>query len=808
MASAPDAPIVVDAGPGNGLAGSALGKAIEKYNASLAAIEKRKADVENRRQKLEAIDKADAAKRDEIVQLSLQNAKAIVDIKAAESQRETAKAEILAILSGEDPDVKARLTYLERRVAKMLGEEVPGTKTGRFMKALEANDRETLAKFRQTDGDIDYLRSLLKKKERFAATIDSVKGQLGLATGDKPVPDSEFLKNLPAGHPLLASVAKYNASVSAAASGRRSIAENEEKMKVKNEIPVTDYVYNFVASRADYSGASRPEGRERILAGMRKYAGIVNVSINGQKVDLAAEFAKPEKERMKVSPDDRVEFSGPLMVDGMHRIHPDADKRENMNARTRFFFEFAVTDTFYPTEIIEPGKDSTFARTAFENPASGLKVKGTYDLRYKRDEGGQIVRDKRGRPLSENLAEVIARNVPIFEKETFDKLDKNDPKYAEKYAALVSKFYAAQIRALQLAGYVQDENTLNPGATNLNRPIPYFASEGVGEKFAGHVRQAKAERRTQNAETHAFREFVRVELFPGDTYATVFSNLAAYVGDSRSHFAKYPNLAFLSGLNDLQKKDFLVRVLGEALKTNSAPAADSLLENRIRAGGKYLVTYAAIDAAIRDLREAATRPSIAPVLRTGDVAALSLAVPFAQNRALVERALYVESYETPSGKWYKPDGTRRAVKETLEEYPILQAVKSLNSYGDFQLRVKTLRNGWNAEWPTKGHISGALALLSRPDVAEHLAQLRQTGGKDVASRIASDLSVADRISLIVAKPSPTKEDFAMLADLLTKLLRLDDGTGSNVVGKIIGASVLNDKLNLHFQKLNGVLQAA
>lgn len=575
---------------------------------------------------------------------------------------------------------------------------------------------------------------------------------------------------------MLAGIAKYNAAVSSAESGRRKIAENEEKMKVKKEIPVTDFVYNFVASRADYSGASQAEGKNRILDGMKKYASIVKVSINGSPVDLAGEFAKPAQERTKVSPEDRVEFSGPLMVDGMHRIHPDADKRENMNARTRFFFEFAVTDTFYPTEIIEPGESSSFARTGFENPASGLKVKGTYDLRYKRDENGAIVRDRKGRPMSENLAEVIARNVPLFEKEAFAKLDPADPQYSEKHAALVSRYYSLQIRALQLSGFIQDENTLNPGATNLNRPIPYFAPEGISEAFAGHVKQAKAARRAENAETQAFREFVRIELFPGDTYATVFSNLAAYVGDSRSHFAKYPNLAFLSGLNDLQKKDFLIKVLGGAMKTGNAPDAASLLENRIRAGGKYLVTYASINAAVGELREAATRPSIAPVLRTADSAALSLAVPFVQNRALVERALYVESYETPSGKWYKPDGSRRAVKETLEEYPILQIVKSLNSYGDFQLRVKTLRNGWNDEWPTKSHLSKAFALLSHPDVVAYLDEVRKNGGREVGARIASDLSVVERASLIVSKANPTKQDFATLTDLLVKLLRLDDGT--------------------------------
>lgn len=38
-------------------------------------------------------------------------------------------------------------------------------------------------------------------------------------------------------------------------------------------------------------------------------------------------------------------------------------------------------------------------------------------------------------------------------------------------------------------------------------------------------------------------------------------------------------------------------------------------------------------------------------------------------------------------------------------------------------------------------------------------------------------------------------------------MRLDDGTSSNIVGKIVGASLINDKINGHFQKLDGVLEA-
>lgn len=44
-----------------------------------------------------------------------------------------------------------------------------------------------------------------------------------------------------------------------------------------------------------------------------------------------------------------------------------------------------------------------------------------------------------------------------------------------------------------------------------------------------------------------------------------------------------------------------------------------------------------------------------------------------------------------------------------------------------------------------------------------------------------------------------------ISDYLIKILRIDQGNGDTIVGKIIGVSLLSEKINLHSQKLNGVL---
>jgi hypothetical protein len=44
-----------------------------------------------------------------------------------------------------------------------------------------------------------------------------------------------------------------------------------------------------------------------------------------------------------------------MMVDGVHMQNSDnKDRQENMNSRTRFFFELATPQRLYFSELLEP----------------------------------------------------------------------------------------------------------------------------------------------------------------------------------------------------------------------------------------------------------------------------------------------------------------------------------------------------------------------------------------------------------------------------------------------------------------------
>lgn len=81
------------------------------------------------------------------------------------------------------------------------------------------------------------------------------------------------------------------------------------------------------------------------------------------------EIYKVDREKsMAIFPEDMIEISGPMMVDGEKQsTHPDISRQKAMNIRTRFFFEFFLSEIYLPSELLVPGKESSYARREFSN---------------------------------------------------------------------------------------------------------------------------------------------------------------------------------------------------------------------------------------------------------------------------------------------------------------------------------------------------------------------------------------------------------------------------------------------------------
>ena len=111
-----------------------------------------------------------------------------------------------------------------------------------------------------------------------------------------------------------------------------------------------------------------------------------------------------------------------------------------------------------------------------------------------------------------------------------------------------------------------------------------------------------------------------------------------------------------------------------------------------------------------------------------------------------------------------------------------------------------MRKGWNEEWPKQDDIKRALNALNDTGFKRYLADFI-TQNPSSAQAIKTDLSKVQKIEALVQKGPTQKEDFATLTSLLIELIHLDDGSGSNIVGKAIGAILLDSKINSHFKKL-------
>ena len=110
---------------------------------------------------------------------------------------------------------------------------------------------------------------------------------------------------------------------------------------------------------------------------------MIEMEVNGVKLNFEEEIKafKTGKSKTIIRPNDSIRLTGPIMLDG--EIQPtseDPERRERMNARTRFFYEFAAT-IYLPTEVLTPGEDTLPERSEIISLQSEMQQKYLYSLR-------------------------------------------------------------------------------------------------------------------------------------------------------------------------------------------------------------------------------------------------------------------------------------------------------------------------------------------------------------------------------------------------------------------------------------------
>lgn len=611
----------------------------------------------------------------------------------------------------------------------------------------------------------------LAKKRREAA--------VALATG-KSFVLAEFGPTV-AGNVLASQTANaYNKASSDLDAAKRRVAELRAALSTPNDVSRTavDFLVDFIASRADFPSSFFPNFRNTVLSGLARYPDLVEIEVNGKKLDVAAELAavRSGKPSISVRPSDEIRLTGPVMLDGeIQATSDDAERRERMNARTRFLFEF-LTTIYLPTEVLTPGEDTLPSRQDFDVPEAELLQKYVYSLRK-----------------GETLASVLKSRIIRYEG-----IRENDPRRTQK----IAEYLKWQFRALKMDGFLQTESEFNPGAVNENRIIPYYDVRTVPAVWYRYL----AERRTADLEFEksVALPYLRISTIDGagiDSKRKLFREILARIEASETRLSEYPALREVAIFNEFQYELFMKRFF-ERSRNDSEVAESSDFFRDVRPNRNFYIRYGDLAEIAAEISDAAGLEI--PELKAVDAAVINSVVKNRFNASLVKNILVTETYSV-DGRL----GFRKASKRVREILPFF----GNNSHGDFQIRVAELSGSFvkdgrvvrldaenrevPLEWPTLKNLRDSVSFALREETLK-FARTHLEG--PALARFVSDANQIARVREILGREDVSASEMLFVKGVLVSLMRIDPGDASNLIGKTFSTALLDTKISLHFRK--------
>lgn len=709
------------------------------------------------------------------------------------------------------------------------------------------------------EDEITFLTRLQKLKLGLKTLISNLRNQISEKEDPNEISMSKFsiiwnLNSDPAleqiSTPLKKEVEEYNQIIKDIKNKQSQIEKNWGRIEVKKDTNILDYVTNFVAIRRDYWSKDKnwnmiftePE-RRKIIEWIWKFHSLIKMEVNWQKIDILAELEKYKnnpKEWMIIKSTDIINFKWPMMVDGyVQKFHPDPDRRENMNARTRFYWEFLVTQDYTVTELLEPGEKSSFRHNDIETypnwtPVSELdktvnmlKVKWVFDVR-----------------VWEDLNDKIRQAILFYEKKEFDKLDKNDPEYDKKHRKLMKHYFDLQLKALKVAGYTAQ--------VYLNAPIPYFRSENILEVYNKYVKLKNAQLTKKWVDTANYKEYLEVNILEWDVIWTIFGRVASQLEWHNSKSEKFPNLHKLKDFNELQQKMFIKKlfdlvkvqrkVKGSSWSEEKMNSFESIMKWKIIPYDKLILKLDDIDKTIKEV------DWISKIwfkfdkeLKNIDRELIEELITNSQHRDLIKNILYRESYGGYMRNYTKvlTQQAKDFVKDVIsdpvfadkkEELEKLFSKLKISSIWDFQLRISDLKllglNTPESKELEKDHWLSKNKILKAIDQVQKNMSIQKRLNDQIwresymgENYTAQDLVKVEEIREILTKQTLTNEDYINVYNLLSQVIRVDYTTwefldevswekidinrpANNIVWKVLSISLLEDKIESHFVKLN------
>jgi hypothetical protein len=645
--------------------------------------------------------------------------------------------------------------------------------------------QKIVPKYKLSRVSVMYLASFMSYPSEFKKFTELLRKTVS-ESDTTPIDGTKFGMTIANNVLIQQAIENHNSALKQQGDYRKTIAHKQALLeRPANSISVIDFVLNFIQSRSDFGGSLSDGYRKEILNGLSIYGDLLHIKINGESVDIMKEldiYKSNKSKGMMVLPDHVFEITGPMMVDGEKQwTHSDVSRQKYMNIRTRFFFEFFLSQSYLPTELLSPGNNSSYLLWDQSKHVKDLKIPGVYGLNIKYDEHGEFQRNKHNQVLSESIDEVLKREIVKYEK-----LDPTDPKFQEK----VRFHYSLQIKALQIAGFMQDENTLNKSAVNINRAIPYYSPSNISQVFSAYIKDKRQEIHAENGRLSEMRNYITIRTLPGDTYRQIFSSIIKYTSTLGKTAERYPNVRELSRLQDYKKHLFVERFLSAAIR-ESGFAARKFLENP-QPYKSFVLSLESLESLSGEVLEISYTENF-PWLREVDQKVINLVTTDESYRHMLSNILAVESYGETGGIFSRQNAKK-----------IVKKIWFGSSSGDYQLRISSLFADLENDKTLEISLERMLKTLESPKIQALLHSFDQKS----LEQIEEDLGHIEVIKDMIASSKNVRLPRKAIANELSPVLRFDTGDGSNVVWKIVSASLLIDKLALHSEKLDYMLISA
>ena len=547
-------------------------------------------------------------------------------------------------------------------------------------------------------------------------------------------------------------------------------------------ILVTDFIIDIAQSLGWVWGSFSVGMDQTLSQNLPKFSNFIEFYVNDQRINLSEQFQNPS---LQIRSTDSIRIGWSIVMDGLHiYTSEDPDLRENMNARILLLPFVLSMNMFYPTEALVP--PNTLLDVGYQGwygeMLRHIQILKYFDLRVWEDP-----RDKYFDMIAQEYFSLESYEAGTFEQQRE-----------------VERLYGLQSMALQMFGYQKLWGSeWNPSATKINAPMPYFDTSHVEEVYQQVVELRKNEFYSLMLptlcapwETPLRLPFFQFIVFPGDTTTSLLHQITSYLTYESPQYWEW-----LRYFDAYQKQELMRNIFWE-----------SVAQGILAEGQKF---YISRETLLQEIESIAQQGYIWRIwLRdiswkaSFDETLLSVAT-MPQNLENMLRFILLQESYIPSCRecWEFYERfvwpidrliSRKNIKRMLielDERGLLSHIwlEAPSSISDFQMRFANLLWSQAGEvWPQYSSLRESIDELLNPSgTYETLISDIETQFPDIVSQ---DRHYLEDIQKLLSSDDVNGSD---IYELLRKLLRMDDGTHSNILGKILSLELLREKLLEH-----------